>query len=206
MARPRAFDETDVVATAQDRFWSYGYAATSLDDLVKATGLSKGSIYNTFCDKHTLYLRTFERYCDDIIVHAASERQARFLWAAIARRLADCGVELNERKTRIVYCQDANRRGCYEQVSFTFLGYKFRPRLARSKTGGKFVSFLPAIGDDEKKRISGEIRRWRLHRWSDVTLEDLAKAINAPNTRQPSTHTLELRQPQPPTQISGRPP
>jgi RNA-directed DNA polymerase len=121
----------------------------------------------------------FERYCDDIIVHAASERQARFLWAAIARRLAECGVQLNEQKTRIVYCKDANRPGSYEQVSFTFLGYTFRPRLARSKTGARFVSFLPAIGDDEKKRIGREIRRWRLHRWSDKTLEDLGEAINA---------------------------
>src|SRR5882757_1250647 len=72
VARPRAFDETDVVAAAQDRFWSFGYAATSLDDLVKATGLSKGSIYNTFSDKHTLYLRTFERYCDDIVAQVAT--------------------------------------------------------------------------------------------------------------------------------------
>ena len=120
----------------------------------------------------------FERYCDDIVVHAVSERQARFLWAAIARRLAECGVELNEQKTRIVYCKDANRPGSHEQVSFAFLGFKFRPRLARSKTGARFVSFLPAIGDDEKKRVGREIRRWRLHRWSDQTLEDLAEAIN----------------------------
>jgi RNA-directed DNA polymerase len=120
----------------------------------------------------------FERYCDDIIVHAASEQQARFLWAAIARRLAECGVRLNEHKTRIVYCKDAGRPSSYEQVSFTFLGHTFRPRLARSKHG-KFVSFLPAIGDDEKKRLGREIRRWRLHRWSDKTLEDLAHAINA---------------------------
>jgi RNA-directed DNA polymerase len=120
----------------------------------------------------------FERYCDDIIVHAASERQARFLRAAIARRLADCELELNERKTRIVYCKDADRSGSHEHESFTFLGYTFRPRLARSKAGGQFVSFLPAVGDDERKRIGREIHRWRLHRWSGKTLTDLANAIN----------------------------
>jgi RNA-directed DNA polymerase len=120
----------------------------------------------------------FERYCDDIVVHAASEQQARKLWSAIARRLADCGLQLNEQKTRIVYCKDAKRHGSYEQVSFTFLGYKFCPRLARNKAGGKFVGFLPAVGDDEKKRIGREIRLWRLHRWSDKTLQDLAEAIN----------------------------
>jgi len=120
----------------------------------------------------------FERYCDDIVVHAASDGQARMLWAAIARRLAECGVQLNERKTRIVYCKDDKRPGSYERVSFVFLGYKFRPRLARSKSGKKFVGFLPAVGDDEKKRIGRAIRRWRLHRRSEETLTDLALAIN----------------------------
>jgi RNA-directed DNA polymerase len=109
----------------------------------------------------------FERYCDDVIVHAASERHARMLRDAIAVRLAGCGLELNEQKTRIVYCKDATRRGSYEHERFTFLGYTFRPRLARSKRGGEFVNFLPAIGDNERKRIGRVIRRWRLHRWSD---------------------------------------
>lgn len=72
MARPRAFDEASVVESARDQFWSFGYAATSLDDLVNATGLSKGSIYNAFNDKHTLYLRTFERYCVDVIAQVAT--------------------------------------------------------------------------------------------------------------------------------------
>jgi RNA-directed DNA polymerase len=121
----------------------------------------------------------FERYCDDIVVHAASERDARLLWAAIARRLADCGLALNERKTRVVYCKDDRRPGSHEHASFVFLGYKFCPRLARSRSGKKFVGFLPAIGDDEKQRIGREIRRWRLHRRSEETLGDLAAAINA---------------------------
>jgi RNA-directed DNA polymerase len=120
----------------------------------------------------------FERYCDDVIVHASSERQARFLRDAIARRLAECGLELNERKTRIVYCKDSTRRGSHEHERFDFLGYTFRPRLSRGKSGGEFVNFLPAVGDDERKRLGREIRRWRLHRWSGTTLTDLARTIN----------------------------
>ena len=87
----------------------------------------------------------FERYCDDVIVHARSEPQARQLRAAIASRLAECGLELNERKTRIVYCKDSTRRGSYEHESFDFLGYTFRPRLSRSKSGGA-VRQLPPGG------------------------------------------------------------
>jgi TetR/AcrR family transcriptional repressor of nem operon len=66
MARPRTFDETAVVLAARERFWTCGYSATSLDDLVRATGLAKGSIYNTFGDKHTLFIRTLESYCTEV--------------------------------------------------------------------------------------------------------------------------------------------
>ena len=120
----------------------------------------------------------FERYCDDVIVHARSERQARELRAAIASRLAECGLSLNESKTRIVYCKDSMRRGSYEHESFEFLGYTFRPRLSRGKHGGKFVNFLPAVSDDACKRLGREIRRWRLHLRSNTTLTDLARSIN----------------------------
>jgi AcrR family transcriptional regulator len=63
MARPRKFEEADVVAAARDQFWSAGYAGTSLDDLTEATGLGRGSLYGAFGDKHALYLRALEDYC-----------------------------------------------------------------------------------------------------------------------------------------------
>jgi RNA-directed DNA polymerase len=120
----------------------------------------------------------FERYCDDVIVHARSEQQARELRAAIAARLAKCGLELNERKTRIVYCKDSTRRGSYDHERFDFLGYTFRPRLSRNKSGGQFVNFLPAVSDDARKRMRREVRRWRLHLRPDKTLTDLARIFN----------------------------
>jgi len=120
----------------------------------------------------------FERYCDDVIVHARSEQQARQLRDVIASRLAECGLVLNERKTRIVYCKDSTRRGSHEHESFDFLGYTFRPRLSRSKYGGQFVNFLPAVSDDARKRIGREIRHWRLHVRSGTTLTELARSIN----------------------------
>ncbi|MCA1706958.1 MAG: group II intron reverse transcriptase/maturase [Actinobacteria bacterium] len=120
----------------------------------------------------------FERYCDDVIVHARSEREARQLRASIASRLAECGLALSERKTRIVYCKDSTRRGSHEHESFDFLGYTFRPRLSRGKSGGQFVNFLPAVSDHARKRIGREIRRWRLHVRSGTTLTELARSIN----------------------------
>ena len=120
----------------------------------------------------------FGRYCDDVIVHARSEQQARELRAAIAARLADCGLCLNEHKTRIVYCKSSVRRGSYEHVSFDFLGYTFRPRLSRNGAGDVFVGFVPAVSDDARKQLGREIRRWRLHLRSGTTLTDLARSIN----------------------------
>ena len=120
----------------------------------------------------------FERYCDDVIVHARSERQARLLRDAIARRLAECGLELNERKTRIVYCKDDDRRGSHAHTSFDFLGYTFRPRLSKSRFGKHFVNFSPAVSGAAKTRMRREMRRWRLHLRPDKTLTDLALMFN----------------------------
>jgi AcrR family transcriptional regulator len=63
MARPRKFDEHDVVRRARAPFWDHGYAATTVDELTAATGLGKSSLYGAFGDKHELFLRVFDDYC-----------------------------------------------------------------------------------------------------------------------------------------------
>ena len=120
----------------------------------------------------------FERYCDDVIVHARSEREARRLRDAIAKRLAECGLELNESKTRIVYCQDDDRRGSSEHTSFDYLGYTFRPRLSKNRFGKHFLNFSPAVSGEASKRMRREMRRWGVARRSDKTLTDLALMFN----------------------------
>jgi TetR/AcrR family transcriptional repressor of nem operon len=62
MARPREFDEEEVLERALEVFWTRGYEATSLTDLMEATGLAKGSVYKGFGDKHSFFLRTLDRY------------------------------------------------------------------------------------------------------------------------------------------------
>ena len=120
----------------------------------------------------------FERYADDAVVHCRTEAEARRVLGAIAQRMAQVGLELHPGKTRIVFCKDDKRGGSYEHERFNFLGYTFRPRLARSKAGRTFVGFLPAVSDDAAKAVRHEIRRWRLHRRSDLTLGALARTIN----------------------------
>jgi RNA-directed DNA polymerase len=120
----------------------------------------------------------FERYADDAIVHCRTKKEAESLREAIILRMAECGLELNLQKTKIVYCQDADRRGTHEHEKFTFLGYEFRPRRARNHRGKYFVSFLPAISAKAAKAIREEIRGWKLQLRSDKSLEDLARMFN----------------------------
>jgi RNA-directed DNA polymerase len=76
------------------------------------------------------------------------------------------------------HCKDANRRGLYEHTSFTFLGYTFRPRLAISRFGRHFVSFLPAASKEAIKAMGQVLRSWHLANRSDKTLADLARMFN----------------------------
>jgi RNA-directed DNA polymerase len=120
----------------------------------------------------------FERYADDAVVHCKTEAQARLVKDAIAERFGQVGLELHPAKTHIVYCKDSNRSGSYEHEQFNFLGYTFRPRLAKNKHGIWFVSFLPAASADALKAVRLTIRRWRLHQWGATELKGLAEAVN----------------------------
>ncbi|MDC3954803.1 TetR/AcrR family transcriptional regulator [Polyangium jinanense] len=62
MARPKEFDRDDVVKRAMAVFWEKGYEATSTEDLLRAMGIGRQSMYDTFGDKRRLYLEALQRY------------------------------------------------------------------------------------------------------------------------------------------------
>jgi RNA-directed DNA polymerase len=122
----------------------------------------------------------FERYADDAVVHCATERQANEVLAALEERMAEVGLQLHPDKTRIVFCKDGRRRyaDC-AHTSFTFLGYTFRARNAPTRDGtSMFTGFLPAVSKDALKRMSEEVRSWRIHLRTATELKDLASWIN----------------------------
>jgi TetR/AcrR family transcriptional regulator, transcriptional repressor for nem operon len=65
--RPRSFDADVAVERAMGVFWSRGYGATALPDLLRATRLSRGSLYAAFGDKHGLFLLALDRYISDAL-------------------------------------------------------------------------------------------------------------------------------------------
>ena len=87
MARPREFDLDEALQRAMQAFWSHGYEATSLSDLMEAMDLQKGSIYKAFGDKHSLFISALKHYLDEVhqfdtkmIEKAASPRDGIRNW------------------------------------------------------------------------------------------------------------------------------
>lgn len=87
--RPKLYRDEDAVAAAMELFWRQGYRATSLDELVAATGASRASLYKTFGGKAALFARALALYADrfDERVEALLERDAP------ARKLMHANLE-----------------------------------------------------------------------------------------------------------------
>ena len=62
MARQKEFDRDEVLHKAMEVFWSRGYQGASIQDLVQHMGINRQSIYDTFGDKHALFLQALDRY------------------------------------------------------------------------------------------------------------------------------------------------
>ena len=62
----KQFDVDQVLNKAMQAFWSRGYEATSMQELVDRTGINRGSLYSTYRDKHALFLAALRRYAETI--------------------------------------------------------------------------------------------------------------------------------------------
>ena len=121
----------------------------------------------------------FERYCDDVIVHCSTQKQARYIRDVIAARLGRYGLQLHPDKTKIVYCyQDGRPTQPGWGTEFTFLGYTFRPRPVGRTDGHRKTGFLPAVSKSACKAMSRVIRGWRIGRRTDLSFVEVATMIN----------------------------
>ena len=98
MAGKKQFDVDTALDAAMVQFWRAGYAETSLDDLSRATGLNRSSIYSSLGDKDSLYLRCLDRYAarygeryDEALSRASEEplRAVREFFDVTLNRIAD---------------------------------------------------------------------------------------------------------------------
>ncbi len=110
-----------------------------------------------------------------LVIHCATKEQAEDMRAKLTQRLQEWKLNVNEEKTRIVYCKDSNRSGGDKPLQFTFLSYTFRPRAAENhQTKEIFTSFLPAISRNARLDLYGDIRQWGLNQRTQETLPAIA--------------------------------
>ena len=102
MSRPREFDEGTTLGAIRNTFWDHGYAATSVDDLVRATGLGKGSLYGASGSKREMFVRALREYCE-----AALEYAEQALGGDDR-----IGVRLRSYVQRMVTLIASSKRGC----------------------------------------------------------------------------------------------
>ncbi|WP_339300267.1 TetR/AcrR family transcriptional regulator [Paenibacillus sp. FSL K6-2441] len=114
MARSKEFDEKEVLLKAMRLFWEQGYEKTSLQDLVEHMGVHRRSLYDTFGDKHTLYIKTMEQYAR--ITNAAIKAEVQRGRTALEsiRLIFDYLIETNGEQPN----------GCFFVNSATELAYR----------------------------------------------------------------------------------
>lgn len=155
MARPRQFDEAEVVQKATELFWAQGYRATTPRDLVDATGLSRSSLYNTFGSKEGLFLRSLGAYVSGQAAGMSAELERRSLgdsleWMysqliAMARPVAGGGAGMSCMMATAAIEADPGDTQLFAAVQAGRLAVTsaFQRRLERAQTEGE----LPANKD-----------------------------------------------------------
>ena len=119
------------------------------------------------------------RYADDGLVHCKTEAEAQQIRRQLETRFMECGLEMHPDKTKIAYCKDSNRRRDYQNTSFDFLGFTFRPREAKNQANNlRFTSFTPAASKAAMKSMRAKIKKYRLGRRTELSLEDIAERCN----------------------------
>jgi retron-type reverse transcriptase len=123
----------------------------------------------------------FERYADDIVIHCYNIKQALRLLEAIKERFMKCKLEVNQEKTKIVYCRRNQKYHPPFEVhyqKFDFLGFTFKPRVVKER--GKIkLGFTPAISQKSINRISSELYQLKIHRWVHFSIDKIAELLQS---------------------------
>lgn len=195
MAGKKQFDVDVALDAAMVQFWRTGYADTSLDDLSKATGLNRSSIYASLGDKDSLYSRCLDRYLTrygdryDQALSCASEeplRAVRAFFDVTLQRIADpdvpdgCLVGQTAMAIPALSPDIAGR-------AIEALGLQ-RARLRTALIAGKladsdadnFAVHLAAVNQSLAVMSRAGASREQLHAITDISMGALSQALRAP--------------------------
>jgi RNA-directed DNA polymerase len=131
-------------------------------------------VFDVWVEKHCQGIQ-FVRYADDIVCHCKTEQAAQQLHQQLIQRFTACGLTLHPGKTKIVYCKSWKHKAGYDHISFDFLGFTFRPRAVRSRSGQLILGFTPAVSRKAAKRIRMEINSWKWAAWVHSEMDDILR-------------------------------
>ena len=151
MARQKEFDRDEVLHRAMEVFWSRGYEASSIQGLVNHMGINRQSLYDTFGDKHSLYLSALDRYrevegrkvCDLLDRPGPVKKTLRQLFEGVVERSL---------------C-DGQRRGCFMGNAMSELAGRCKETAARTGRNMEtteeafYRALLRAQKEGELKRV-----------------------------------------------------
>ncbi len=185
MVAVRKFDEQEVLQKIMEAFWREGYRATSIDDIVAATGLKRGSLYGAFGDKEAMFLQAYRRYGEQVEARLLATLEAPDLRAAL-QALFDRVIVALEDPTSPPGCLVANGMSeaagagaaieAAAKASFARAESAFYERLLRGQAEGEI-----AAGKDLRalaRFLTATLRGMALvHRLNGdrKTVEDIAK-------------------------------
>ena len=120
----------------------------------------------------------FERYADDTVVHCRTEQEANQLLIDIDARLKECKLELHPTKTKIVYCQDKERKNQYPNTAFDFLGYTFRKVLIKDRLGRLQMNFIASVSKKAGQALKDKVRSLEIHKRTGSKIDMIAEKLN----------------------------
>lgn len=168
--RPRSFDELEVLERARGVFWDLGFAATSLDDIARATGLNRPSLYAAFGDKRSLYLTALRRTNEGSLAAIQAMLARAGLLAEVLRGFYAAAIA-------VYRGGEAGPRGCFvigTAVTEAVDDADVRALLAA------YLAATDALFAERFRRSAGELRK-------RVTPEGAAAIASA------TLHTLAIR-------------
>ena len=102
MARSKEFNEEEALDKAMEIFWKQGYEKTSIQDLVDQMGIHRRSLYDTFGDKHSLFVQTLERYESLVAAQIKKQITEEMTTVESIRKIFEL----------VVYSDNTNPKGC----------------------------------------------------------------------------------------------
>jgi AcrR family transcriptional regulator len=170
--RPRAYDPQEALLRATDVFWKTGYAGTSLDEIVAATGMNRPSLYAAFGDKRALYREALARYWETSLI-ALREPLTEDI------SLDEALMRVYDNALSIYFHADGQPRGCFV-IGTAITEANDHPEIRLSLAEG-----LRAFDADFEVRFQAALEKQEIKEGSDPA----ALAVLATATM----HTIAIR-------------